>query len=219
MKRRYLRLRVVLLLFVVSQAAHGRQIPAEPVQLSAADQREILSVLRLDFTQVRSIDGFRVMHGAGAAPGVSAMVKVTGEVLASRIESGREIPCYKSEATWTCETESSIEMLYASLPEECPAEVAPSAGGRLVRMLRDKGPSVREALAIVELICTSRRMAEEAWALGHKVTSARRNVDGELEVFTAAPDSAEAGLVFVLEERCDQGACQLVIGEILGWST
>ncbi len=219
MRRVSLRLRVVLLLLVVSQTAQARSIPTEPVQLSAADQREIRHVLGLDSTRAFSIEGFHVIHRAGAAPGTIARVRVAGEILAPSIESGRETRCYKSEATWTCEVKSSFEMLYASLPEECPAEVAPSVGGRFVPMLRGGGPSVEEALAIIDLICTSERMAEQAWALGHKVTSARRSADGELEVFTAAPDTDESGLVFVLKEKCDKDACQLVIGEKLGWNT
>ena len=210
---------IVLLLFVMSQTAHARRIPTEPAHLSAADRREILNVLGLDSTRVRSIDGFQVRQSAGAAPATSAMVKVAGEVLAFRIESGREILCYKSESRWICDAESSVEMLYASLPEGCPAEVAPNLGERFVRMPRDKGPSIREVMAIVELICSSEQMAEEAWSLGHKVMSARRNADGELEVSTKAPDTEEAGLVFVLEERCDDGACKLVVREKLGWIT
>ena len=207
------------LLAAVVETAHARKIPTKPVQLSTADRREILGVLDLDSNEVRSIDGFHVMHRSGAAPATRAIVKVAGESLAPRVESGREIPCYKSESTWICDVESSREMIYVSLPEECPAEVAPSVGGRFVPIFRDKGPSAREALAIADLICTSEVIVEEAWALGHKVLSARRNVDGELEVFTAAPDTDEAGLVFVLEERCDQGACQLVIGRKSGWAT
>ncbi len=219
MRKEPQRLCVILLLVVVSQIAHARQIPMDPVQLSIADQREVLSVLGLDPTQVRSIKGFQVLRSAGAAPGTIAMVNVAGEALAPRIESGREVPCHKSESRWTCETESVLEILYVSLPEECLAEVAPSVGGRIVRMPRDNGPSVREALSIVELICTSEQMAEQAWALGHKVISARRNVDGELEVLTTAPDTDENGFVFVLEESCDKDVCQLVIGGKHGWMT
>ncbi len=216
---------VVLFLFVAGEAAQARQIPTRPAELSAADRREILDVLGLDAQEVRSIDGFRFVRGPGTEAVSRAMVRVAGERLADRVETGREILCYRWQSSWACNEENALEVLYVRLPEQCPAEVAPRIGGRLapagrsVPMVRDQGPSVREALAIVEWVCTSEVFAQEARAIGHRVQAARRNVDGELELSTEAPDNEEAGLVFLLEERCENGACRLVLGKKHGWMT
>ena len=85
-------------------------------------------------------------------------------------------------------------------------------------MIREKGPTLEEALAIADLICTSARMNDEAWSVGHKLQGARRNVDGVLEVFTESPDQ-ESGHVFALEERCEAGKCRLIVRDRYGWIT
>lgn len=202
---------VCFVLILASQTALARSIPWTPVPLTPADRQAVLDALGLDETQIRSIRGFRF---DGHPPSsVTVQVEAAGEVLAAGVESGRRLTCFRSESIWTCDLEAGTEMLLVGLPEDCPAPVVPGHETAVLPILRNDGPSVPQALALAETICTSERIAEEAWALGHRVSMARRNVDDQIEIWTAAPPSYQQGLVFVLREQCQGDSCRFVVAE------
>lgn len=213
------RLAIALLLFVASQTAEARRIPTEPVQLSDSDEEEIVRVLGLTSEQIRSIHSYRYPGSSGVDQGTRAIVAVAEGALAPRVEAIREVPCYEHESEWICTTERSTEMLYVDLPEECPAEVAQGIAWPAIRMYGDPQLSVAEALAMVELICTSEEMADQAWNPGHRVSFALRNHDGALEVRTVSPRSDAFGMVFELEGECTDDTCELGVKRVLGWRT